>query len=214
MKRVIILDMGSGNTCRNYVAYAKNMIDVVASMDSGRHLVLLKWQLEHDAAPPNTPLSPEVLAECFTHAKAKGYYVGSSVFTVQDLSAIYPLAPNFLKIACPSQANPMARTWDLLNIIPRGAQTYVSYDARKPERPPYASDAHVITLACVPEYPAKLEDYPPISTAFSDHTPGLQLWNYYHPCVWEKHFVLERDPANPDAGEFALTPDQLREVIG
>ena len=75
-----------------------------------------------------------------------------------------------------------------------------------------------VSLACVPEYPAKLEDYGKMKnwTAFSDHVVGLGLWEKYRPEIWEKHFVLEpNSPDNPDSmGGFAMDPDQLKEVIG
>jgi sialic acid synthase SpsE len=49
--------------------------------------------------------------------------------------------------------------------------------------------------------------------AMSDHTVGLELWNKYHPTVWEKHVCLEHNDTNPDAGAFAITPEELKEVL-
>jgi sialic acid synthase SpsE len=79
---------------------------------------------------------------------------------------------------------------------------------------------HCIFLHCIPKYPAELIEYQAnfseaqLGASVSDHTPGLDLWKRYHPAIWEKHLILERDLTNPDAGPFAITPDQLKEVIG
>ena len=42
---------------------------------------------------------------------------------------------------------------------------------------------------------------------------GLNLWYEQKPAIWEKHFCLERDSGNPDSGPFAVTPNQLKEIL-
>ena len=47
---MIILDFGSGETCNNDVGTAYRMIDELEKVDTRRHNVVIKWQLEKD--PP------------------------------------------------------------------------------------------------------------------------------------------------------------------
>jgi sialic acid synthase SpsE len=101
-----------------------------------------------------------------------------------------------------------------------------------PEEEPYMEE----WLCCVSKYPAEIEDYdykPSHSMrpqdikdhilnchglhAMSDHTVGLDLlrkWKHtVRGMIWEKHFVLKHDDANPDAGPFAITPSELKEAL-
>jgi sialic acid synthase SpsE len=201
----IILDMGSGNTCKNKVDIAKLMIDTVAQMDSHKHKIIFKWQLEMEVAPPNRILDRDVFEAAYYYAKSKGYPTTSSVFDYPSLQYLLKYEIPFVKIACQPD-----KYW-LAGKVPREVPIVLSHDFRGP---PHDIFVGTIVMQCVPEYPAKLSDYNQGNGVFSDHTPGLELWNYYHPGVWEKHFVLEREPDNPDSGIFALTPDQLMEVIG
>lgn len=212
---LIILDMGSGNTCGNSVDYAKKMIDTVAEMDSKKHRVWLKWQLEERDDGPNKHLDREVFKAAFEYGEGKGYQMTSSVFDVHSLGfLLFSRQPMwelpFIKIACRPDL------YYLMGLVPRAIPLFVS--VYKVESLPYMSNCQV--LYCVPKYPATLAEYEDrfsgktLEGAVSDHTPGLELWRKYKPQIWEKHFVLERDASNPDAGSFAMTPDQLKEVIG
>jgi sialic acid synthase SpsE len=71
-------------------------------------------------------------------------------------------------------------------------------------------------MLCVSEYPAEIDAYgnqqPALRWGISDHTIGLDLWRKYRPAFYEKHFALE-DSTGPDAGPWAATPDELREVF-
>lgn len=209
----VILDLGSGNSCRNSIDYAKRMIDVVADMDSHRHEVIFKFQLEEVSPPGQLKLDRGVFSVAYNHARKKGYACTSSVFDYPSLSYLLGFQVPFVKIACAKENR------KLVAVTPRGMPILLSMDAR--EFPPDTTGVvgHPEILLCVPECPAKLLDYPPLgqwenNVGYSDHTPGLELWNYYHPLVYEKHFVLERSPDNPDSGVFALDPSQLQEVIG
>ena len=73
-------------------------------------------------------------------------------------------------------------------------------------------------MCCVPKYPADIKDYEKFSKedlkyAISDHTVGWELFKKYKPAIIEKHFVHERDPENPDAGMFAVTAEELKEIL-
>jgi sialic acid synthase SpsE len=203
----IILDMGSGNTCGNSADYARRMIDAVVSIDKKRHEVIFKWQLEKDDPPGQKKLEPSVFADAYYYAKERGYKTTASVFDIESLRTLLNFEVPFIKIACRPDLY-----W-LGGEVPRKIPVYLSSTAKAN----YVIYMPVQIMICVPEYPAKLEDYPPGFNSYSDHAPGLQLWNRYppyHPEIWEKHFVLERSPANPDSGTFAITPPELEEVIG
>jgi hypothetical protein len=205
----IILDLGSGNTCRNSVDYAEKMIDTVAAIDSHKHEIIFKWQLFLNE-PPNIPLDHLVFARAYKHAKALGYKTTSSVFDKPSLDFLLNFDIPFVKIACrPS-------TYWLIGEVPRKIPVYVSCDIREEELPDFGENGGNWTmLSCVPKYPASLEDYRGYHPWVSDHVEGLALWRDYPEWrAWEKHFILEDDPTNPDAAGHAIKPDLLKEVIG
>jgi sialic acid synthase SpsE len=208
---LVILDMGSGNTCKNSIDYAKRMVDAVATADSKKsgHRVVLKWQLELDDVGPNKHLEREVFKAAFEHAQKVGYETTSSVFDIDSLKyLIGNFAVPFVKLACDPE-----KYW-LAKAVPPIIPVFISIAVR--ENLPI----HCNFMHCIPKYPATLAEYEGMFADFmlrasvSDHSPGMELWRKYHPQVWEKHFVLEREESNPDAGPFAITPDQLKEVIG
>ena len=74
-------------------------------------------------------------------------------------------------------------------------------------------------MYCIPKYPADISDYEKmfdtkwLGEAISDHTVGWDLYNKYKPEILEKHFVLDRREDNPDAGVFAVTAEELKEIM-
>jgi sialic acid synthase SpsE len=198
----IILDMGSGNTCKNSVDYAYKMIDAVAAIDSHKHEVIFKWQLFQDE-PPNVPLDHLVFGRAYAHAKGFGYKTTSSVFDKPSLDFLLNFDIPFVKIAC------RPRIYWLIGEVPRKLPVYVSWTGEEMIR------GDIIRMFCVPKYPAEVSDYPKGASVISDHTRGLDLWKQSSPRIWEKHFVLEYDPNNPDAAlGHAIKPDLLKEVLG
>ena len=75
------------------------------------------------------------------------------------------------------------------------------------------------TLACVSNYPAKIEDYEKnfcvamLKSGISDHTEDWTLFEKYLPRIFECHFKLNDSPG-PDAGPFARTPEMLKYILG
>jgi len=78
---------------------------------------------------------------------------------------------------------------------------------------------------CVSKYPATLAEYDEILwdedtgkritipySAVSDHTTDFELWHKYKPKIIEFHYKLS-DSTGLDAGDFARTPEQLREIL-
>jgi hypothetical protein len=188
-------------------------------MDSKKHNIILKWQLEDHPMGGNKPLSAKVFESAYLYANERGYEATSSIYDPKSLGIVLNAAVNrkegmpfgvpFIKIACQSKDNP--NIYAMIGLVPRDIPLLVSYDPRDSNS---LSGWNCRFLGCIPEYPAQFANYPPGLFGYSDHVSGLELWNYYHPAIWEKHFVLERDAGNPDAGPFAITPDQLKEVIG
>lgn len=198
-----IIEMGSGNTCRNDVGLVREMIDAVASVDSGRHTVMMKWQL-FDSAPPNEPLLWRVFAYGYGYAYERGYMSTASVFDSSALVFLRHFDVPFIKIA-----NQVA----LHGLAVGGGTFYMSYAAAGKE------PACQLPMACVSEYPASVQTYEDrfttaeLKRAVSDHTVGWELYHRYQPLVIEKHFVLEHSDTNPDGGPFAVTPAELAEVL-
>lgn len=199
----IILDVGSGRSLPDEKA-ARAVVEAVAAVDTHKHEIVLKAQLFHDA-PPNKPLCFSVFDTLFTYGEEKGYKVTASVFDVPSLAKLlyYPIP--FVKIACRPDLY-----W-LVGEVPRKVPVYVSI---KGKGSPVELDKYedVLRMDCVPRYPAEIADYNLDSGLISDHTVGLELFEKAQPCIWEKHFVLKRDPKNPDSGPFAITPDELATI--
>ena len=199
----LILDMGSGNTCRNDMQTVRDMIDAIASVDTGRHEIILKWQL-FKSAPPNIPLDPEIFNYAYLYALGR-YQTTASAFDVPSLTILKWYDVPFIKIACRP---------DLYPLIDDTSKYYVSVDHWAG-----AKLKNINIMACVPKYPATIKEYETaflphlLRSAISDHTVGWELYNKYHPAVMEKHFVHKRDKSNPDAGAFAVTAKELKEIM-
>lgn len=219
----IILDFGSGNTCLNDWPYAKRMIDELKAVDTGKHEVIIKWQLFKEAGK-NIPLSRDIFYLAYNYAQELGYQTTSSVFDKDSLDYLLKFDIPFVKIA-------NRRDLDyLIGLIPRQIPVYVSKGN--------AEDISIhngIEMICVSKYPALLKDYEPIldfcksvwrcgylkrndegmwkiNLAVSDHTIDFDLWHKYQPQIIEWHYKLE-DSTGLDAGPFARTPEQLKEVL-
>ena len=73
-------------------------------------------------------------------------------------------------------------------------------------------------MCCVSEYPASKEDYIEIfpesflELGISDHTIDWELFETYKPAIYECHYKLP-DSTGLDAGPFARTPQQLKEIL-
>ena len=209
----IILECGSGNTCQNDPAIVRQMIDAVDAIDTQKHDVVFKWQIFIEA-PPNVRLTHNTFRYAFDYAAAKGYKTTASVFDKLSLNYLLMYDPCFVKIACRPELY-----W-LVGEVPRKIPVYVSYNDDQIYNLPWGTGSGA-WLCCVPKYPALLKeyeeseilDYYDMQAGTSDHTVGLELWNTYHPAIWEKHYVLEHDDNNPDAGPFAVTPEDLKEIL-
>lgn len=208
---MVIADFGSGNTCKNDVAYVRRMIDELAAVDPGRKATI-KWQLfKPESAPHCIRLEPAVFESAYRIAHGFGYKTTASVFDSASLGLLLTYDVPFVKIA--------AREWcyPLIDLVPRGVPVVVSVvnmrDAIK-----YTIAENVRVMCCVPEYPAAAETYEELFTpemlhrGISDHTSNLDLWRKYKPETYERHYKLP-DSTGADAGPFASTPEEWAEVL-
>jgi sialic acid synthase SpsE len=201
-----IIEMGSGNTCRNDPGIVREMIDAVADVDSGKHEIVLKWQIFKEQ-PPNQPLLWRTFSYAYGYAWERGYQTTASVFDMLSLTFLERFDVPFVKIA-----NRPKLRW-IADHTQRPC--YVSI-AKEEGR--LLTQASPVFMACVSKYPALVSDYAMFSEhalrrGISDHTVGWGLYKRYRPGVIEKHFVLEHSDDNPDAGPFSVTPEQLSEVL-
>ena len=204
---MIILDMGSGNTCKNDTTIIKKMIDAVKAVDTGKHAIVLKWQL-FTSAPPNVPLDRWPFHYAVRYAQEKGYKTTASIFDEESFEYLTGhFSIPFVKIPC------REKLYNFVN------GQYKDFIISVPDRILYDNFPDLVKLCCIPKYPAKVEEYEKTFTkeqlkaGISDHTAGWDLFKKYKPVVFEKHFVLERDEGNPDAGPFAVTPDDLAGIL-
>ena len=205
----IVLDMSSGNTCRNDKAIVKQMIDVIKAIDTGKHEIILKWQLSLDDGI-NVPLDHDVFDYAFKYSNEQGYKTTSSVADLESLKFLLQYDVPFIKLP-----NDRKLDW-LIGEVPRKIPVYVSCGYSNETL--FIRGCNIIYLSCVSEYPANFEAYKErfftdyLRHGISDHTIGLDLFKKYQPQIWEKHFKLP-DSTGLDAGEFAILPEELGEIL-
>lgn len=214
---MIILDFGSGETCKNSYDYVKRMIDELASVDTREERVVIKWQLFKDIDYQGRKLlelEPRVFDYAYNYALDHDYETTASVFdygSLQFLADGYEVP--FIKIA--------NRT-DMYSLIKEihkyGIRLVVSVPDVNTFEALKAEYENIEILCCVSKYPATLQDYENVfpqrtlHDGVSDHTTDWRLWNNYWPAWYEVHYRLE-DSTGPDAGPFARTPKQLKGIL-
>lgn len=213
----IVLDFGSGNTCKNDILYVRRMIEELRAIDTGKHEVIIKWQLFKKAGA-NVPLEHSVFQDAYMYAHTLGYKTTASVFDIPSLEFLLGYNIPFVKIANNDSLH------HLIGYIPRHTPVYVSRDRyQRTEKMLMISDATYVDggdslMVCISKYPATIKDYEDnfnghnISKAVSDHTTTFELFQIYEPKIVEWHYKLE-DSTGLDAGLFARTPLQLKEVL-
>ena len=136
-----------------------------------------------------------------------GYDVTSSVFDTESLDFLLEFDVPFIKLANRPEYRALAKK------IPR-LPVMISYS----NSDEIQVGKNIIPLCCVSSYPASVKEYhknfdfADLQAGVSDHTEGLNLYKIVKPAWWEKHYVLERGGDNPDAGVFAMVPEDLEEL--
>lgn len=208
VKIMFILDLGSGNTCKNNYDTIFRMIKSLSEIDPERKFIL-KWQLFKKAGE-NIPLLPAMFLQAYRIAKGLGYKTTASVFDKESLDYLLQYNIPFVKIA-----NRSDLYW-LIGEVPRKISVVVSTGNSK-QANDFAWTPILEYMCCISNYPTDLKDYEntfpkkDLSRGISDHTTNWDLFRKYKPKIYERHFKLE-DSTGPDAGPFARTPDQLKEI--
>lgn len=203
----IILDFGSGNTCRNDLGIIRKMYNGLKLIDRLRHNVIVKWQL-FEKAGDNLPLGWAAFDYAYTYGRNLGYAVTASAFDLPSLKFLLQYDIPFVKLANNKGV------YHLAGGVPRNILILKSVSSPEEIDVP---EHNTIKLACVSEYPATTEQY--IKTfgdrrlkGISDHSSNFNLFRYYEPDIIEWHYKLE-DSTGLDAGPFARTPAQLTEIL-
>ena len=213
VKKQIVLDFGSGNTCKNNKKYVRKMLDALRCVDNDVFDIVVKWQLFDLSAgnPNNIPLDQDVFSFAYRYARDIGYKCTSSVFDIVSLEYLLGFDIPFVKIACNTKYD------FLMEHIPKNLWVYKSIsmglgckvDALKR-----------VYLNCIPMYPASAKTYIdsfPISKYYlryyiSDHTDDWKVFKWFRPDIYECHYKLS-DSTGLDAGVFARTPEQLKVIL-
>jgi len=209
---IIILDFGSGNTCKNDEDYAIRMIDELDEVVQEKRATkpIIKWQL-FEKAGGNIPLAHELFEVVYKYALRKGYQTTASVFDEASLEFLLSYDVPFVKIANNKSLYP------LIKKIPRGVPVVVSHGVHM--------DGIINLLlpddrfmVCISKYPTIIKEYEEsfsqqsLTSGISDHTTDWKLYKKYRPWIYECHYKLE-DSEGLDAGPFARTPKQLKEIL-
>lgn len=206
MTETFILDFGSGNTCKNDGEYIKRMIKELAAVDLKRKTII-KWQL-FESAGDNIPLKKMYFEYAYRFAQKLGFKTTASVFDIQSLKFLLTFDIPFVKIA-----NRSDLYW-LAGEVPRRITVIFSVDKNDLDLKNVGYDF----IWCLSEYPSTAEDYikaygDKLACGVSDHTANWDLFNKYKPNIYECHYKL-KDSTGLDAGHFARTPEQIKEIIG
>lgn len=204
---MIILDFGSGNTCRNNFEYAKKMVNALSIIDPRSQNVVIKWQL-FDKAGDNIPLQRWLFAKIHEYAWGHGYETTASVFDEISLAFLMKFDVPFVKVA-----NRPDLYW-LIDRVPSNIPVVKSVGSKEE----FTEAERDNIMCCVSEYPADIKAYEKtfpkeqLKRGISDHTSGLVLYKKYKPELYECHFCLD-DSTGLDAGPFAKRPNELKEIL-
>ena len=206
---MIILDFGSGETCKNNRRYIERMIDELAAVDTGKQEVIIKWQLFDTIYYQDRKLA-SLEHHAFYHAKRYaekyGYKTTASVFDKKSIDFLAAFDIPFIKIANREEI------YSFIHYIQQYDKKIIMSISKLALIVP-----GIDFMCCVSKYPAEPEEYIERFSDFlhfglSDHTTDFFLYNKYKPRIYECHYKLE-DSTGPDAGPFARTPAQLKEIL-
>lgn len=203
---MLILDMGSGNTCLNSIEIACQMVKQAADLNIKD--TIIKWQL-FTKAGDNIPLSHEVFERAYRYASVLGLRTTASVFDKESVEFLTTFGVPFIKIA-----NTQASK-DMIKLIPESMPLIISIDTAD-KFALQVEKRDVKFIYCISKYPAKKEDYEKfgdkLKYGISDHTDNFDLYKKYKPEIYECHFKIGSS-RGLDAGSFARTSKQVRENI-
>lgn len=212
-----ILDFGSGNTCRNSTDLITEMIDqfwlIIKESDGPSPDFVVKWQLFRSAGV-NVPMTLDSFRHAHEYGTGRGFITTASVFDEWSLRALLEFEVKLVKLAN------NADLWKLIPLIPEDVQIVISVGSEEDKHRLLVGypDRAFKFLACVSDYPAKARDYrsrfltKTLVSGISDHTQTWALVKRFTPDWYECHYKLENSKGL-DAGPFARTPKQLKELF-
>ena len=209
-KPLVILDFGSGETCRNDWRIVRQMIEDLKDVDTGKCEVVIKWQLFKKISYSGgelLPLDLYLFDIAHNYADKLGYKTTASVFDNDSLEFLTDYEVPFIKIA-----NNKKYYYLIDKIEESGNKPLVSINS-----PANMFADRYEFMCCVSDYPATAEKYEAVfhdmlEDGISDHTDNWYLYEKYKPFIYECHYCLP-DSTGPDAGAFARRPDDLRRIL-
>lgn len=207
--KLIILDIGACNVSKGSIKYYIELIDKIYTIYNNVVLdeeIIIKAQLFKKAGD-NIPMKKNLFESIYRYCAKSGFKCTASVFDLESLNYLLSFNIPFVKIPCNKDL------YYLSDFVPNWIPIFKSHDYRH-----YITDETraEIRMVCIPEYPAHISEYEVIGGLrdyVSDHTEGIELHEKYRPKVWEKHIVLHREKGNIDCGEFAILPEDLKEIL-
>ena len=204
---LIIADLGSGETCRNDKSTVRKLIDSLSSVDQHKREVIIKWQLwSNPNVSPAISLDWDIFDYAYDYAAHQGYQTTASVFDRPSLRRLLTYDIPWIKIACRPWAYPLIdddHEWIVTVPDVRTATMIASHNVK--------------VMYGMDEYTVNPEDYivrfgDALSVGISDHTPTVELFNLYHPAIYEKHLRLP-DSIGLDSGPHAVTAKVLSSIL-
>lgn len=219
---MLILEMGSGDTCKNDLDQIRAMIDAVAAADLNKRCIL-KWQLflEQKFEHVDT-LSRTSFRFAFDYAWSKGFKTTASIFDETSLKFLLQFNVPFIKLACRTNEYEFRKdAHGLIGYIVRNKPLILSCESHQAINDTIFSEfynpLYDNILACVPHYPAVADEYlsrfdmSELVNGISDHTIGLGLYKAIRPRIFEKHFVLSWQTSLDK--DWAVDENSLKELI-
>ena len=217
----IILDLGSGLTCKNELYQVRKMIQAVHDVDNRKHEIILKWQLftEWGDLPP---LHHGIFGAAYDIARQHGYATTASVFDWESAKFLSHFKVPFIKIACVQEVYDAGWVPSSTLFGWWAKQMVVSIpdpnEYNRLKNCKFRDNANF--LCCIRKYPAHPIEY---ETTFSgllhyglsdhtDHTMDFYLVKKFQPYIYETHFCIDGQTGD-DTGPHALRPNQLAELL-
>ena len=213
MKKYIILDLGSGETCKNSHGEIRKMVRSVADLQKQTDKeIIIKWQL-FSYIPGMESLAPANFGYAYECAKDLGIKTTASIFDTSSYCILQMFEIPFFKIAC------RINCYHLIQLISPKDKIIVSVDSCQTGDilKKDFHDKNISFMYCVPEYPANKNKYESffwgnLSYSMSDHTVGFDLYHKYQPLWYEKHFYL-KGQTGPDCSDFAANEETIKEIL-
>jgi sialic acid synthase SpsE len=194
---MIILEFGSGDTCKNDKNQIKDMINQLAKYDLQRKCII-KWQLFTNLSHVEA-LTFDNFDFAYKLAADLGFKTTASIFDNVSLDFLLKYKIPFLKIACQTQKYDFRKDMNsFINYVPIEIPIIISVEEScviKAIKEKY-SQHKIDYLCCVPMYPALFKQYAEsfiieeLLKGISDHTIDHSIYNYYKPEIYEVHYIL------------------------